>query len=152
MQNALEKIRVKENSQNQIFRNLLKDKLSIIDMLCDKIFDLGQTDTDRKKILNNIEKELLRIISSEGMSETIESIDILLDGLITRLRRQCEFLKDDDISFLGLIYAGFSVRAVCMITGMEYQNFYVRKSRLIKRIKSSDAPDREIFISQLRKD
>ena len=152
LKNELEEKREKGNSNNQVFSNLLKEKWSIIDILCDQLFDLGQTDTDRKRILNNIEKELLRIISTQNMTETIESIDIILDGLMTRLRQQCEFLKEDDISFLGLIYAGFSVRAVCMFTGMEYQNFYVRKSRLIKRIKSSDAPDKEIFISQLRKD
>ena len=68
-----------------------------------------------------------------------------MDGLITRLREECPFLKEDDVNFLGLIFAGFSVRAVCMFTGMEYQHFYVKKSRLMKRIQNSDAPDRELF-------
>ncbi len=152
LQNALEKKDKIEGSKNQVVRNLLNEKWGIIDMLCDQLFDIGQTDADRKRILNNIEKELHRIISNQGIAETIDSVDVLLDGLITRLRQQCPFLKEEDISFLGLIYAGFSVRAVCMFTGIEYQHFYVKKSRLIKRIESSDAPDSGLFISRLRKD
>lgn len=152
LQNKLDEKSNLENSSSETVKELIKEKWSTIDMLCDQLFDLGQTDLDRKRILKNIEKELKKIISTQGVDETIESVDILLEGLITSLRMQCPFLKEDDISFLGLIYAGFSVRAVCMFMGMEYQHFYVKKSRLIKRIEASDAPDKELFISKLRKE
>lgn len=140
-----------ENTHNQLIRELLKEKWSTLDMLCDELFDLGQSDAEKKRVLRNIEKELNKIISPQSLTEIIDDVDTHMGGMITRLRGQCPFLKDTDINFLGLIYAGFSVRAVCMFTDMEYRHFYVKKSRLIKRIQNSDAPDKDTFISLLNK-
>ena len=145
-----EKINI-ENTHNQLVRDLLKKNWSTLDMLCDELFDVGQSDIDRKRVVRNIEKELDKIISPQSLAETIDAVDTHMGGIITRLREQCPFLKEADINFLGLIYAGFSVRAVCMFTNIEYRHFYVKKSRLIKRIQNSDAPDKELFISLLNK-
>ena len=72
-----------------------------------------------------------------------------MDGIVSSLRNQCPFLKQEDVNFLALLYAGFSVRAVCMFTGIKYHHFYVKKSRLIKRIEASDAPDKALFLEKL---
>lgn len=151
LQLQLEEKSRQDGSSDEIVRNLLKEKWSTLGMLCDQLFDIGQTDADRKRVLRNIEKELKKVASPQGVDETVEAVDRHMDGLITRLREECPFLKEDDINFLGLIYAGFSVRAVCMFTGMEYQHFYVKKSRLMKRIQNSDAPDRELFIEHMQR-
>lgn len=140
-----------ETTHNQLVRNLLKKNWSTLDMLCDELFDVGQSDIDRKRVVRNIEKELNKIISPQSLTETIDAVNTHMGGMISRLREQCRFLKETDINFLGLIYAGFSVRAVCMFNNMEYRHFYVKKSRLIKRIQNSDAPDKELFISRLNK-
>lgn len=132
-------------------RDLLADKWNTVGMLCDQLFDIGQTDADRKRVLRNIEKELKKVVSPQGVADTVEAVDRHMGGLITRLREECPFLKEEDVNFLGLIFAGFSVRAVCMFTGMEYQHFYVKKSRLMKRIQNSDAPDRELFVERMQR-
>ena len=73
-----------------------------------------------------------------------------MGGIITDLKTQCPFLKEADVNFLALLFAGFSVRAVCMFTGIKYPHFYVKKSRLIKRIEASDAPDKSLFLQKLK--
>ena len=120
-------------------------------MLCDQLFDVGQSDSERKRVVRNIEKELKKVVSPQGVAETVRAVDTHMGGIVSRLMEQCPFLKENDINFLGLIYAGFSVRAVCMFTGMEYQHFYVKKSRLMKRIQNSDAPDRELFVECMQR-
>ena len=57
----------------------------------------------------------------------------------------CGSLAGGSLSVGALIYAGFSVRAVCLFTGIKYKLFYLKKSRLIKRILDSTAPHRELF-------
>ncbi|MDE6290426.1 MAG: hypothetical protein K2M16_02735, partial [Muribaculaceae bacterium] len=151
LKHELEERERQESTNNQIVRDLLTDRWRTLDMLCDELFDLGQSDAERKRVVRNIEKELKKVVSPQGVAETVGAVDRHMDGLVSRLREQCPFLKETDINFLGLIYAGFSVRAVCMFTGMEYQHFYVKKSRLMKRIQNSDAPDRDLFIDRMKR-
>lgn len=151
LKQELEEREHQETSNSRIVRDLLADKWNTVGMLCDQLFDIGQTDADRKRVIRNIEKELKKVVSPQGVAETVKAVDRHMGGLITSLREECPFLKEEDVNFLGLIYAGFSVRAVCMFTGMEYQHFYVKKSRLMKRIQSSDAPDRELFVERMQR-
>ena len=37
-----------------------------------------------------------------------------------------------------------------MFIGIKYPHFYVKKSRLIKRIEASDAPDKSLFLQKLK--
>lgn len=147
----LEERERQETINNQIVRDLLTDKWRTLDILCDELFELGQSDAERKRVVRNIEKELKKVVSPQGVVEIVEAVDRHMGGLVSRLREQCPFIKETDVNFLGLIYAGFSVRAVCMFTGMEYQHFYVKRSRLMKRIHNSDAPDRELFIDRMKR-
>lgn len=151
LRQALDEKERQEISHNGIVRKLLAEKWSTLGMLCDELFELRPSDLERKRVVRNIEKELKKIISQQGVAETVEAVDTHMGGLVSKLRQQCPFLKEDDINFLGLIFAGFSVRAVCMFTGLEYQHFYVKKSRLLKRIQNSDAPDKDLFIERIQK-
>lgn len=137
--------------RDDLIRNLLKEKWGTLVMLCDQLFDVGQSDLDRKRVIRNIEKELKKVMSAKSVAETVDAVDKYMGGIVSRLREQCTFLKEEDINFLGLIYAGFSVRAVCMFTGIEYQHFYVKKSRLLKRIQNSDAIDKDLFVEGIQK-
>lgn len=58
-------------------------------------------------------------------------------------------MKEDDYTFLSLVFAGFSVRAVCLFSGIKYKLFYLKRSRLGKRISLSDAPHKELFLQKL---
>ena len=139
-----------ELDHNKIVEKLFKEKWVTLDTLCDQYFGLGNSELSAKDLVNNMEKELKKIVSKKGLAEIVASVDAFMGGIITDLRIQCPFLKDADVNFLALLYAGFSVRAVCMFTGIKYDYFYVKKSRLIKRIEASEASDKSIFLQKLK--
>ncbi len=139
-----------ELEHNKIVEKLFKDKWATLDTLCDQYFGLDNSELSSKDLVNNIEKELKKIVSKKGLDEIVASVDSYMGGIITNLRTQCQFLKESDVKFLALLFAGFSVRAVCMFIGIKYDYFYVKKSRLIKRIEASEAPDKSLFLQKLK--
>lgn len=146
---------IKEKNQQEIVHSmvvekLFKEKWTTLDTLCDQFFGLNNSELTAKALVLNIEKELKKIVSKKGLADIVEAVDIYMNTIVTKLKNQCHFLKDEDINFLALLFAGFSVRAVCMFTGIKYPHFYVKKSRLIKRIQASEAPDKSLFLEKLK--
>lgn len=78
-----------------------------------------------------------------------ESVNRNIGGILDRLKAQCPFLKDSDLIFLSLIFAGLAPRAICMMTGIKLKSFYNKKKRLSDRILESEAPDKEWFILKM---
>ena len=72
-----------------------------------------------------------------------------MGGIVNLLRLELDSLKEKDIVFLTLIYAGFSARAICLFTDIKYKHFYVKKSRLYKKIEASNVTHKDLFISKL---
>ena len=50
---------------------------------------------------------------------------------------------------LCYIFGGFSPQVISLFMEESVANVYARKSRIKSRIKSSEAPDRELFLSLL---
>lgn len=126
--------------------NLYRERWETINLLCNEFFEKGDSEKTRSSIINEVEKELDSLRSPRKLRQIEGSVNECMDGLISRMRVQCPFLKEDDILFLSLIHAGFSPRAVSLFTGIKLKYFYTRRSRLIERIKHSEVPDREEFI------
>lgn len=140
----------KEITQAQIVERLFKEKWTTMDLLCNQYFSLTNFELSERGILSNMEKEVKRIVSKKGLSEIVDSVDEYMGSIISSLRKQCPILKEDDICFIALSYAGFSARSVCLFTNMKYKHYYVKKARLIERIQKSEATDKELFISKMR--
>ncbi|MDE5850488.1 MAG: hypothetical protein K2H38_10120 [Muribaculaceae bacterium] len=137
-------------SNAEIVERLFREKWTTLDTLCDQYFGLKNSEMNSKDLISNIEKELKKVVSKKGLTQIVEATNEYMGNIVSKLRFQCPFIKEDDISFLTLLFAGFSVRAVCMFTGLKYHHFYVKKSRLIKRIEASDAPDKVLFLEKLK--
>ena len=146
----IQKLQSINEERNLIIEKLFKEKWTTLDTLCDQYYGLDNSELNAKDIVANMQKELKKIVSKKGLAEIVDAVDIYMGGIVSDLRTQCTFLKEADINFLALLYAGFSVRAVCMFTGIKYDYFYVKKSRLIKRIEASDAPDKSLFLEKLK--
>lgn len=139
-----------EHQNAIVIEHLFKEKWSTLNMLCNEYFNLGDTEASKKSIINNIEKELNKIRSKNNLKEIESAVDMYMGGMVTTLRNQCPCLKNDDILFLSLIMAGFSVRAVCLFTGVTYKFFYVKKSRLIEKISRTEFPQKEKILTLLK--
>lgn len=150
MQKYIRQKEAEDYNHAQIVEKLFKEKWETLDMLCHQYFSLKNSELSSKQILVNIEKEIKRIVSPKGLSDIVESVNVNMGGIVERLREQCSFLKEEDINYMALCFAGFSVRAVCLFVGISYQNFYVKRKRLIERISKSTAPDKDMFVSKLK--
>ena len=133
-----------------IVEKLFKEKWTTLDALCDQYYGLNNSELTAHALVCNMQKEVNKIVSRKGLVEIVEAVDTYMNGIVSNLRTQCKFLKEGDINFLALLFAGFSVRAVCMFTSIKYDYFYVKKSRLIKRIEAADAPDKILFLQKLQ--
>lgn len=150
MQQKLDEKSNKEIAQAQIVEKLFKEKWTTLDMLCDRYFSLDNSELSEKETIASIRKELKRIVSRKGVEDIMAAVETHLGGILSALRSQCPFLKEDDVCFLALSYAGFSPRSICLFTGIKYKHHYVKKARLIERIKKSEAPDKDLFLSKLK--
>lgn len=142
-----------EISENLSIRNhiekLYHERWNTINLLSNEFFEKSDSANARTSILNEIEKELERMRSPRKLKQIEELTNNYMDNIVADLRTQCTFLNDDDITFIMLIYAGFSPRAVCLFTGIKLKYFYTKRSRITARIMASDAPDCERFASKL---
>lgn len=141
----------KEQSANKThtIETLFKEKWSTINMLCNEYFTLDDSETSRKALLKNIEHELDKLRTKKNLKEIEKAVDTYLGGIMTLLRSECDFIKENDFVFLSLVFAGLSARAVCLLTGINYKNYYQKKQRLTQRIAASSAPDKELFTRHL---
>lgn len=139
-----------EMDNGEIVEKLFKEKWTALDALCDQYYGLNNSELTATSLVGNLQKEVKKIVSKKGLVDVVAAVDTYMNGIVTRLRTQCPFLKEEDVNFVALLFAGFSVRAVCMFTGIKYDYFYVKRGRLKTRIQSSDAPDKALFLQKLR--
>lgn len=133
----------------EVIAHLFQDKWSVLNILCNEYFNIGESDASKKSVLNSIDKEMKKLRSKDYLNEIVSAVDLYMGGVVTTLKAECKFLKEDDIIFLSLLFAGFSVRAVCLFTGVAYKSFYVKKSRLTGRISKTDFPQKDRILSLL---
>lgn len=150
-----------ESKMNELLRNanlkshtiiekLFKEKYEILNMLCSEYYLKGDSPNTRTLILKEIEQEIDKIKGGKSMEDIAKSVDKYMDNIVSRLKDQCSFFKDEDITFISLIYAGFSPRSICLLTGIKQANYYKKRERLIKRIATSDAINKEEFVQKLQ--
>lgn len=139
-----------EQKKSAVIEHLFKEKWSALNILCNEYFELDDSENSRTALLSNIEKELKKIRTNKSIKEIEISVNTYMGNIMTLLREECTFLKEDDYVFISLVYAGLSVRAVCLFTGIKYKFFYVKRARLMQRIISSGVPHSLMFAEKLR--
>jgi len=149
LQQKLEVKSQREVHNRAVIEHLFKEKWGTLNMLCNEYFETGEAENTRTVTLNRIENELQKLRTKKNLKEIENAVDTYMGNIMSLLREECPFLKEDDFIFLSLIFAGLSVRAVCLFTGMKYKLFYLKRSRLSKRISISDAPHKDLFIKKL---
>lgn len=128
---------------------LFRDKWTTLNMLCGEYLTIDEPGHRREDVLNKLEREIKKLRTPQSLHEIEAAVDNYMGSIMTMLRYECPILSEDDYTFLSLIYAGFSSRAVCVLIGIKYKLFYLKKSRLTKRILASDAPHRQLFVDKM---
>lgn len=129
---------------------LFKGSWKTFNMLCNEYFEKGGSDKTRASIIKDIEAEIKKLQSKQSLRHIEDEVNKYMGNIVAVLREECLFLKEDDITFITLVYAGFSPRAVCLFTGIKYKYFYSKRERLYERIMLSDVEHKDLLGGKLK--
>lgn len=129
--------------------DLLRGNFDTLNHLCYEYFEKADTGFLKKSIFTKVEEEIERLKSREQLSRFENVLNEYCDEIILRVKTQIPQLSDADISLLIYLYSGLSARTICVLLDIQLKTFYMRRLRLKTKIESSDAPDREWFISNM---
>ena len=127
--------------------DLMRNSFSTINQLCYEYFEKADTSFLKKSIYTKVEEEIERLKSQEQMSQFEKVLNENCDGIILRIEAQIPQISDADKTLLIYIYSGLSARTICVLMDIQLKTFYMRRLRLKNKIESSDAPDKEWFVS-----
>lgn len=142
-------IAASEQTNGIKIENLFKDRWTTLNMLCNEYFEKGASEKTRLSIIKDIEEEIKSLSSPKRLKQIEDNVNKYMGNIVLNLKQECPFLKSDDITFITLIYAGFSPRAISLITNIKLKYYYNKKERLIKKIQYSSSPNKQAFIDKL---
>ena len=108
-----------------------------------------EQDTVKDKIFAQVKTEIEGLRKGDTLAELESIVNKHLDNVMARLRAEIPYLKETDYTYLIYFYARFSGKAISLFTGTKRDTIYKIKERLCYKIKSSDAPSKDFFLSQL---
>lgn len=129
---------------------LFRQKWNTLNMLCAEYFNMRDSEASGVAALSNIKQELDKLKSSKNLKEIETAVDTYMGNIMTLLRQECTFLKEDDFRFLCLVFAGMSAKSVCLFMDIKHKLFYLKRDRLFKRIADSTATHKELFLSKIK--
>lgn len=113
----------KDDKENQDLKmqaeKSMRGRWDLVNMLCKEYFEKGDNEKLKAGIISKVDKEMERICSRKHMEEIETLVNNSMNGIVTKLRTQCPELKQEDVLFATLVYAGLAPRAVCLCTGIK---------------------------------
>lgn len=128
---------------------LERSGLSVLERLCEQFYIYEGTDNLQSKVLKEARSVIDGLRADTAGLE--EWLDAGHDGLMTAFRAQFPKLKEDDLKLFAYVASGFSSTTISTFMERDKQYVYNRIWRLKNRIASSDAPDRDRFLSFFNK-
>lgn len=130
---------------------LFRQGWSTINLLCDRFVEYSDLKNREVAFVRDVEKELEKLRSPRNLKSIESSVNRYMDDIIIKLRSECVFLKEDDVKFITLVYAGLSPRTVSLMMDMKLKTYYTKRSRLIKRIQNAQVEHVDVFIDKFSK-
>ena len=147
-----------EDLQAQLSRMKDKDrgpavpKLDVLERLCEQYYVYEGTDNLQPKVMKEVRAIVDGLRSDPKVLRDLEqSLDRSADGLMTRLREAFPAWKDEDYRLYAFAAAGFSSTTMSLLIEKDKPYVYNRIYRLKGRISASGCPDKDFFLSALRK-
>ena len=153
----LEELRVQLHAHDDTMQiqiaELLGGQFQLLNRLSETYYELESSKEDtpiRNRIFEQVKAEIDSLRDGGGKYIELEAIvNRNLDNIMTRLRAELPHLKEQDFIYLTFFYARFSGKAISLFTRTKRDTIYKIKERLCKKIKTSDAPSRDFFLSNL---
>lgn len=131
-------------------KGLIASRFDIVDRLGKTLYERENTVSGQAVMTREVKRIIEGFAENGDMLQELEHIvDMAHDGVMRKLRRDFPKMKESDVRLLCYIFGGFSPQVISLFMEENVANVYARKSRLKSRIKASDAPDRELFLTLL---
>lgn len=131
-------------------KGLIASRFDIVDRLGKTLYERENTVSGQAVMTREVKRIIEGFAENGDMLQELEHIvDMAHDGVMRKLRRNFPKMKESDVRLLCYIFGGFSPQVISLFMEENVANVYARKSRLKSRIKASDAPDRELFLTLL---
>lgn len=155
-----EKLLQEEKAENERLMSIAEDlqgrlasrggkDTALLERLCEQYYIYEGTENLQGKVL----REVKFII--EGLRNDTSGLEKELDNncnsVMRRFREQFPRLKEDDMQLFCYLASGFSSTTISTLMEKDKQYVYNRVYRLRGRVGSSDAPDREEFLTYIGK-
>lgn len=149
MQHDIARMQEKENEIHNISKRIFKERFATIDEICSDFYQRGDNYSDAEKG-RRVSKIINHLKSKEALSQLEEIINKYNDNIITRLREQVPSIKEDEMNLVIYSYAELSNNTISFLTDKPTSYIYSKRSKIKKKIISSDAKDCELFIKHLK--
>ena len=131
-------------------KGLIASRFDIVDRLGKTLYERENTVSGQAVMTREVKRIIEGFAENGDMLQELEHIvDMAHDGVMRKLRRDFPKMKESDVRLLCYIFGGFSPQVISLFMEENVANVYARKSRLKSRIKASETPDRELFLTLL---
>ena len=131
------------------YYEMFKGQYKILDELCAAYFSPSKKNL-KDRIYDEVKRNLSLVIDDEkNQTEFEDKINLCLDGIMTRLRKDLPGYRETDYRFITFLIAGFSPKTIACIMGYTVGTVYVKKNRLKEDIKELDSPDKDTYLKYL---
>lgn len=121
-----------------------------LDRLCEQYYVYEGTDNLQPKILKEVKSIVEGLRSDPKTQKDLEqSLNEDYDNVVKKLREQLPKIKEEDVLLFCFCSSGFSSTTISTLLEKDKPYVYNRLYRLKGRISSSDAPDKDLFLSLL---
>lgn len=130
-------------------KDLMHKGFDIFNTLCNEYFEKSDSELARTTLVKDLEDVILSYRSEKNLEDLRQLVNLNMNGILSKIKEEMPSISEMDIQFLTYLYAGFSPRAVCLMTDSKLKNFYNRRTRLKEKILAGDSPHREWFASEM---
>ena len=136
--------------QEEIER-ILNERYEDLNGLFDNYYYIKDRKDINSGVINFFNKMIEQCRSKEYLQRLEETINQHKNNVLSKIREQVNGISENEMVFITLIFSGFSLRAVCLIAGINTANYYTKRRRLRIKIENSEARDKSLIIAQFDK-
>lgn len=141
---------VQDHEQDALLKKELASRFDIVEQIGRTLYEREHAVSEQAQLVRLVRKLIDDFSENGEMLLALERVvNIVHDDAIRKLRDDFPQMKDADVRLLCYIFGGFSPQVISIFMHDSVANVYARKSRLKSRIRASEAPHKELFLSLL---
>ena len=146
---ALQRQTADTDSMQQRIASLFREQYRVLDELCVAYYENTFDKKKQENIFGKVSDTIRTFASEEGYAKLESVVNDCRGEVMALLRREFPAFKESDFRLLCYFCAELSVQSISLLTDNTPEKLWVYKGRLIKRIKISDAPSKDIILAQI---